>query len=149
MAQLSGLARIGRDAELRYTQDGTQVASVSLAFSYGKKDPGTNNKPTQWVDGALWGQRAESLHPHLFKGTLVYVVIDDAHIETFQKQDGSQGVKLTGRIATIEFAARPSEPSQQQTPQRAPQAQQRQPAPPPQRQQPAASLADMDDDIPF
>ncbi|VFR32431.1 Single-stranded DNA-binding protein [plant metagenome] len=146
MAQLSGLARIGRDAELRYTTDGTQVASLSLAFSYGKKDPNTKQKPTQWVDGALWGQRAESLAPYLLKGTLVYVVLDDAHIETFQKQDGSQGVKLSGRVSVIEFAARPAESQQQATQQPKPQPAPAQRSAP---QQQASSLADMDDDIPF
>jgi len=147
MAQLIGLARIGRDAELRYTPDGTPVAGLSLAFTYGKKDPNTNNKPTQWVDGTVWGQRAESLAPYLLKGTLVYVVLDDAHIEAFQRQDGSQGVKLAGRVSVIEFAAKPADrqaaPAQQQTapPARSTQARQPQPA--------AATLADMDDDIPF
>ncbi len=148
MAQMIGLARIGRDAELRYTQDGTAVAGVSLAFNYGKKDPNTGNKPTQWVDASVWGQRAESLAPYLLKGTMLSVTLDDLHIETFPRQDGTQGHKLVGRISAIEFASRPESatnaPHQgQQRP--APQRQER-PATP---RAPAANLADMDDDIPF
>lgn len=142
MAQLIGLARIGRDAELRFTQGGDPVASLSLAFSYGKKDPGTNQKPTQWVDGSLWGKRAESIAPYLLKGTLVYVALDDTHIETYQARDGSQGSKLTGRVSVIEFASKPNQ-EQSTAPRQAPA------SPPPAPRQPAASLADMDDDIPF
>jgi single-strand DNA-binding protein len=103
MIQLFGLARLGRDAELRNTSGGDQVASLSLAFTYGRKgDDG--KKPTQWVDGAIWGKRAEALAPYLTKGTLVTVTVEDAHIETFKKSDGTEGTKLAGRVTAIDLA---------------------------------------------
>ncbi|MCK9621984.1 MAG: single-stranded DNA-binding protein [Methylobacter sp.] len=34
---LTGLARLGRDAQVRFTAAGEPVASLALAFSYGKK----------------------------------------------------------------------------------------------------------------
>ena len=55
-----GLARIGRDVELRTTQSGETVAGLSLAFSFGKKGA-DGKRPTQWVDASLWGKRAEAL----------------------------------------------------------------------------------------
>ena len=58
--QMIGLARLGRDAELRTTQSGEKVASLSLAFNWGMKGQ-DGNRPTQWVDGSLWGKRAEVL----------------------------------------------------------------------------------------
>ncbi|WP_235815955.1 single-stranded DNA-binding protein [Bordetella trematum] len=142
------MARIGRDVEVRYTQAGEAVASVSLAFDYGKKGQ-DGKRPTQWVDGSLWGQRAETLAPYLLKGGRISVTLDDVHIETFQSRDGTPGHKLAGRITTLEFGSAPQREAQA--------------APPPARQQPqssqyaaqrggpapAASLADMDDDIPF
>ncbi|KDC23949.1 single-stranded DNA-binding protein [Bordetella bronchiseptica F4563] len=148
MAQIFGMARIGRDVEVRYTQAGDPVASVSLAFDYGQKGQ-DGKRPTQWVDGSLWGKRAESLAPYLIKGSRISVTLDDVHIETFQNREGAQGHKLVGRITALEFGS---------TPQREAQA-----APPPARQQPqqnqyaaqrggqasAANLADLDDDIPF
>ncbi|MGK4923126.1 single-stranded DNA-binding protein [Bordetella hinzii] len=148
MAQLFGMARIGRDVEVRHTQSGDAVASVSLAFDYGKKGQ-DGKRPTQWVDGSLWGQRAESLAPYLLKGSRISVTLDDVHIETFQSRDGTQGHKLAGRITALEFGSTPQREAQT--------------APPPARQQPpqnqyaaqrggaapAASLADMDDSIPF
>ena len=43
---LTGLARIGKDAELRYTASNEPVANLSLAFNYGRKgDDG--KRPTQ------------------------------------------------------------------------------------------------------
>lgn len=147
MANIQGLFRIGRDVELRYTQDGTAVAGLSLAFNYGRKGE-DGKKPTQWVDASFWGQRAESLAPYLLKGTLIFAVLDDPHIETFQRQDGTQGHKLAGRISAIEFASKPESTGQAQQQRSAPPQRQSAPAQTQQRQ-PAASLADMDDDIPF
>ncbi|WP_321905185.1 single-stranded DNA-binding protein [Paraburkholderia tropica] len=146
MIQIFGLARIGRDVEVRNTTGGDAVASVSLAFSYGRKgDDG--KKPTQWVDGALWGKRAEALAPYLTKGTLVTVALEDAHVETFQKQGGGEGVKLAARITAIDLAgggqqqAAP-QPQQRQQPQRqAPQQRQQVPA--------GGGFDDMADDVPF
>jgi len=142
MAQLFGLARLGRDAEVRHTPQGDAVCNLSLAFSYGKRDPNTKERPTQWVDASLWGQRAESLAPYLLKGTLLSVTLDDIHIEEYQTRDGRAGSKIVGRVSSIEFAARPPEQKQQQ-----------QRVDPPARSEPPArpapSLADMDDDIPF
>lgn len=142
MAQLFGMARLGRDAELRYTPDGTSVASLALAFDYGKKGQ-DGRRPTQWIEASLWRQRAEALAPYLLKGTRLSVVVDDVHVETFQKNDGTQGVKLVGVVSTIEFGSSPQTTGQepQPTQQRAPATQQPRQAP--------ASLADMSDDVPF
>lgn len=136
--QIIGVARLGRDAELRHTQNGDAVASLSLAFNYGRKGA-DGNKPTQWVEGSLWGKQAEALAQYLPKGQQVYVVMDDPHIETFQGRSG-EGHKLVGRISSIELVGgRP----QGQEPARAPA-----PAPRP-KAAPASGFDDMDDDIPF
>ena len=82
-----GLARLGRDAEIRTTSQGESVATLALAFSYGRKGS-DGNRPTQWVDAALWGKRAEALAPYLLKGGLVSVSLEDVHIETFEGKNG-------------------------------------------------------------
>jgi single-strand DNA-binding protein len=94
-----GLARLGRDAEVRTTQSGEQVASLSLAFTRRVK----GEKVTDWVDGALWGKRAEALAQYLTKGSLVVVTLDDVHIETYQGKNG-EGHKLVGRVTDVELA---------------------------------------------
>jgi single stranded DNA-binding protein (ssb) len=114
---LTGLARLGRDAEVRYTPDGTPVANLSLAFNYGRKgDDG--HRPTQWLDAQLWGQRAESLSEYLTKGTAVSVVLEDPHVETYDKRDGGQGYALRARVVSLEFAGGGESRQQQSQPQR-------------------------------
>lgn len=103
---LTGLARLGRDAVLRYMSDGTPVANLALAYNYGQKDHG-GKRPTQWVEAALWGKRAEALVPHLLKGTALDVVLDDVRLDEWVRQDGTPGKpKLVGRVINVEFAGR-------------------------------------------
>ena len=55
-----GLARVGRDVEVRLMPNGDSVADVSLAFAYGRKgDDG--KRPVQWLSGNWFGKRAEAL----------------------------------------------------------------------------------------
>lgn len=140
----TGLARIGKDAELRYTSNNEAVINLSLAFSYGRKDS-DGKRPTQWVEASLWGKRAETLAPYLLKGKQVDVVLEEPHIETFEGKNGASH-KLVGRVLTIEFASDGQRQDGQQ--QSAPAPQQRQ-APAPRPQQQAGGFGDFDDDIPF
>ena len=136
-----GLARIGRDAELRKTQSGESVLSLSLAFSYGRKgDDG--RRPTQWVDATMWGKRAEALAPYLQKGGLVSVTLEEVRIETFTGKNG-EGHKLAARVVDIELAGGSKDSNAAPAPQRPP-------APPRAAPAPASSgFQDVDDDVPF
>lgn len=157
--KLIGLIRLGRDAEIRYTGDGKPVASLAGAWNHGRKgDDG--KRPTQWADLALWGDRAEKLQEYLTKGKQVFVVCSDVHVQTYQKNDGSTGVRLVGRVDDIEFAGGQNEQAGQQGQQRQAAPAQRQAAPMQQRQAPAPKTSggggstgtafdDLDDDIPF
>ena len=144
-----GLARIGRDAEIRYTQGNDAVASLSLAFSYGRKgDDG--KRPTQWVDATLWGKRAEALAPYLKKGGLVSVSLEDVHTEVYQGKNG-EATKLVARVVDLELAGS-SERQQTAPAPQAPARQQQQRPAQPQRSAPApqgSGFDDMDNDIPF
>lgn len=158
--KLIGLIRLGRDAEIRYTGDGKPVASLAGAWNHGRKgDDG--KRPTQWADLALWGDRAEKLQEYLTKGKQVFVVCSDVHVQTYQKNDGSTGVRLVGRVDDIEFAGGQNDQAGQQQGQQRQQAPaQRQAAPTQQRQAPVPKTSggggstgtafdDLDDDIPF
>jgi len=139
---LSGVGRLGRDVELRYLQDGTAVANLALAFNYGVKDPQTGNRPSQWVECALFGKQAEGMTPWLKKGGQVDVVIGGVHIENYTKQGGTVQSKLTGRVINIEFvsggqAQSGSQPEQQHAPVRQAAA------------KPRDNFDDFNDDIPF
>lgn len=101
--QLIGMARLGRDAEMRHTQDGTAVCSLSLAYNHGRKGQ-DGKRPTQWVDAALWGKQAETLQQYLVKGKQVCVTLNDVRIETYQGRNG-EGFKLCGNVTNIELVA--------------------------------------------
>jgi single-strand DNA-binding protein len=131
-----GLARIGRDVEIRYTPSGEPVANIALAFTYGKRDS-EGKRQTQWVEGSLWGKRAESIAPYLAKGSQVVAYLDDIHIETYQGKNG-EGHKLAAKLADIELVSAPKE-SQPQA---------KYPAPTP-KPAPSTGFDDMDSDIPF
>lgn len=103
MANLVGVFSLGNDAELRYMPNGEPVLNMSLAFNYGQKDS-EGKRPSQWIDASLFGKRAKSLAEHLTKGTKIYAVMDDPHLETYQKKDQTQGAKLVARVASLEFA---------------------------------------------
>jgi len=109
MAQITGVFRIGRDAELRHTPKGDAVAQLSLAYNHGKKGQ-DGSRPSQWIDASIWGKRAESLAPYLLKGQQIYAVLSDPHIQTYEGKNG-QGVKLVATVLEIELIAgqRPQE----------------------------------------
>ena len=109
MASYSGIFRISRDPEMRYMPNGDGVLSLAVVSNYGKKGQ-DGNRPSQWVDAALFGKRAESLQPYLAKGNQVYLVINDLHIESFQKKDGTTASSLRGVIGDIELVGGRGEP---------------------------------------
>ena len=61
--------RIVRDSELRTTQSGTSVCSLTVACDAGYSD----KKRTEFVKVALFGKRADALHEYLTKGTALTV----------------------------------------------------------------------------
>lgn len=144
------ICRLGRDAEVRYLPSGEAVATLSLAYNYGKKDQ-TGKRKTQWLDAGLWGERAGKMQHLLLKGVRVQLTASDLHIEEFRKNDGSPGFKLACRVDNIEIIDYVDD--QQQGGQQAPAPAPRQAAPAPRQAapapRPASGFDDLDDDIPF
>ena len=133
---MSGLARIGRDVELKYTSSGMAVCNVALAFNVGYGE----HKGTTWVEASIWGKQAEGLANHLLKGTAIVAHLKDIKLEEYKKRDGTNGAKLTATLVDLEFAGSKQDGHEQ--------------APAKKRQAPPAKPAaqkfeDFDDDIPF
>lgn len=99
---LTGLIRLGRDAELKYTPAGMAVTQIAGVYNYGKKVNG--EQPGQWVELTLWGKQAEAVTKYLTKGSQIDVVADNLHIETFTKKDQTMGAKLVGAVLKLDFA---------------------------------------------
>jgi single-strand DNA-binding protein len=64
-----------------------------------------DSKRGQWIDGTLWGKRAESLGPYLTKGTQVVLYADDVELEQFMKKDGTPGAKLKCRVSDLSLVS--------------------------------------------
>ena len=154
-----GMARLGRDSETRYLNDGTPVLNMALAVNYGKKGQ-DGNRPTQWIEAAMFGDRAAKIAEWMVKGSAHCFTLSDMHIETYAKSDGSQGVKLAARVDDVELGPRQDGAAPQQ--QRQAQAQQQggyrasaprqETAQAPRQAMPPKSPSgfdDMDSDIPF
>jgi len=67
------IGRLGKDAESKFTQSGTSVATFSIATSWRQKDQQTGEwkEHTDWHNIVFW--RAENVAPYLIKGTQVYI----------------------------------------------------------------------------
>lgn len=84
------MGRLGADPELRYTADGTPVATFRMATSESYKDKsGTKQEKTEWHTVVAWRKLAEITGEYLKKGRLVYV---EGKIQS-REYEGRDGVK--------------------------------------------------------
>lgn len=145
-----------RDPELRNTQSGMAVLQFGMAVNERVKNQQTGeweDRPN-FIDCAMFGNRAEAVSRYLSKGTKVTV---EGKLRYSQwERDGQKRSKLEVVVDELEFMSRsespskapsrpqptPSAPAPQYAPQAAPQPSY---APAPQYQQPSV----YDEDIPF
>lgn len=103
---------LGRDAEVRYLNNGDAVCSFSVADSQGK------DKPTIWWNCSLFGKRAESLSQYLTKGQAVAVSGTVTEREWTDK-NGQQRKSMDVRVADVALQGGRKEASQGEQQQRA------------------------------
>ena len=63
------LARLTRDVEVTYTQQGTAIAKMGLAFDSGFGD----NKKSSFIDVTAFGKRAETINQYFSKGSRILI----------------------------------------------------------------------------
>jgi single-strand DNA-binding protein len=88
MKQITIAGKLGKDAELRSTQNGDKLASFSVAVDDGYGQ----NKRTLWFDCTVFGKRGETLAPMLSRGTPVTVSGD------FSTREHNDKTYLTVRV---------------------------------------------------
>ena len=90
------IARLGKDPEVRYTQNGTPVASFSVATSEKWKDnSGYPQEKTEWHNIVIWSKLAEVAKRFLSKGSLVYL---EGRLTTRKWQDQSGANRYTTEV---------------------------------------------------
>ncbi len=83
------LGRLGQDPDLRYTQGGTAVCTISLATNSSIKLNGEWEDITEWHKVVFWGKMAEVVEEYLSKGSRIYV---EGRLQTRSWED-NDGVK--------------------------------------------------------
>ncbi len=138
------IGNLGKDPEVRYTQDGRAVANFSIATSETWKDKETGDKKerTEWHRIVVFGKLGEICGEYLSRGKQVYI---EGRIQTREWEDRDGNKRYTTEIVANNMvmlgargdseAARPSAAS--------PAADSGYPEPP------TAYTEKPDDDIPF
>lgn len=91
------IGRLGRDPEVRYTQDGTAIANFSIATSEEWKDKKTGEKQerTEWHRIVAFRRLGEICGEYLSKGRQVYI---EGRLQTRDWQDKDGNKRYTTEI---------------------------------------------------
>lgn len=135
---------LGADPEIRTTNSGTSVGTISVATTdvYTAKD-GNKVENTEWHKVTVWGNQADFASKYLRKGSLVYV---EGKIETRKWEDKDGATRYTTEIKAMTVQGLDRKGSAEAGD--APDAPRQKPARKPTAAVPA-NLDEMDDDLPF
>lgn len=97
------LGNLGRDPEVRHTNNGTAVCTLRIGASTREKVDGEWTSVTEWFDCVVWGNQAEIAGKHLSKGDQVYI---EGRTKTRQYTDkeGQDRYKTEVQVDRMEFA---------------------------------------------
>lgn len=163
------IGNLGRDPEVRYSQDGRAIANFSIATSESWKNAqGETQEKTEWHRVVVFGKLAEIAQQYLRKGSKVYV---EGKISTNKWTDQSGQERQTTEIHITAFNGtfimldskggggaggggeyRPPAPASQPASSGAPPRSAAPPAQPAQAQHPLddfRNIPNFEDDIPF
>ena len=97
------IGNLGRDPELRHTNNGTPVCEFSIATSDRWQDKsGETQERTEWHRIIVWGRQGENAARYLSKGRSVYV---EGRIQTREWTDKDGNKRYTTEIVanTVQF----------------------------------------------
>lgn len=90
------IGNLGADPDLRHTQAGTPVCTLSLATNESYKDrDGEKQERTEWHRIVVWSKRAEVVAKYLSKGRQVYV---EGKLRTKKWEDKEGNTRYTTEI---------------------------------------------------
>ncbi|TAL00940.1 MAG: single-stranded DNA-binding protein [Rhodospirillaceae bacterium] len=96
------IGNLGRDPEIRTTQNGTKVANLNLATSesWRDKSSGERKEKTEWHRVVIFGNLADIAEKYLKKGSKVYV---SGSLQTRKWTDQSGAEKYTTEVVLQGF----------------------------------------------
>jgi single-strand DNA-binding protein len=89
------VGNVGRDPELRYTQQGVPVCDFSVAVTrrFGREDQGERREKTTWYRVTCWRQQAEIAAQYVRKGTQI-MVVGTVEASAYQDRAGQPAASL-------------------------------------------------------
>src|SRR5579859_3027293 len=85
------VGNLGKDPEMRYTQNGSPVTTFSVAVNRTWKSPeGENREETEWFNVVCWSKLAEIANQYLAKGRQVFI---EGRLQTRSWDDPQTGEK--------------------------------------------------------
>jgi single-strand DNA-binding protein len=102
MNSITVAGSLGRDAELKYLNNGDAISAFSVADSQGK------DKNAIWWNCTIYGKRAESLNQYLVKGQAVTVA---GHIteREYTDKNGNERKAMEIRVTDVMLQGRKQE----------------------------------------
>jgi len=94
---------LGRDPEIRYSQQGTAVVNLNVATTeiWYDKSSGEKKDMTQWHRIVIFGKQGENCEKYLAKGSQVYI---EGRIQTRDYEKDGQKHYVTDIVAnTVQF----------------------------------------------
>lgn len=105
--QLIIVGNLGSDPELRYTSDGTPVASFSVAVNRRwRNQDGSPGEETTWFRVSAWRQLGETANQYLKKGRQV-MVVGRVSARGYTAADGSTRASLDVTATEVRFLGGP------------------------------------------
>jgi single-strand DNA-binding protein len=108
------LGNVGKDPEIRYSNDGTAFANLTLATSEKWKDKqtGEQKEKTEWSNLVFSGRLAEVVGQYVKKGSKLYV---EGKLNTRKWQDQQGQDRYTTEIKVLSMEMLDSKPANQGT----------------------------------
>lgn len=102
------VGRLAREPEVRTTNSGSTMCSLTLPVDNRRDDS------TTWWTVTLWGKSAETAGKHLRKGSWVSVS-GESHVRTYTKKDGSTGFSAEVNANGFSFVGNRSDNEQSES----------------------------------
>lgn len=110
------MGRLVRDPEVRYTQSGKPVASLTLAVDRDFKDKASGEKTTDFVPVVAWEHRAKFVQQYFTKGQMA-LVEGRLQMRDWTDKDGNKRRVAEVVADQIYFAgSKPGQPSEGNAP---------------------------------
>lgn len=121
------VGRLTKDAQSRYSQNGTAIASFTIAVnSIASDNVGGYRDEANFLDMVIYGKRAESLYKYLLKGQQVAIQAE-ARQNSYKRKDGTTVSAIEFMVLDLQLVG-PSK-AQQEQPRQTVSRQQSEPAP--------------------